>query len=239
MRWQDDAILLGFQPLGENKKIVTVLSQYHGNHKGVWRPLKRTRSLQPASLVSAQWYSRLEDQMGTWTFEPIFTPLALVGGRPIMLMALQSALSLCYSVLPEREPQENVYNTLKTFICYLTLKDYCLYEWSLLHATSFPLDLRFCTVTGKTTDLVYVSPRTGRAVSEEGAGKYKDKLLPLPAFFLNPENSLPKIQEILAALRLTGYFLERYSFNNRHQPIPLVRQGLYEKLSTVGEDTSP
>jgi DNA repair protein RecO (recombination protein O) len=236
MRWQDEAVLLAFHLLGENKRVVTVLSRYHGTYKGIWRSTKQTRTLQPGTLVQAHWNARLEENMGTWTFDPIFEPLAFVKNDPLLLLALQSALVLIHESLPERELHSAVFESLKRLLCGLTLKDYCLFERTLLNQTSFPLDLTACAATGDTLNLRYVSPKSGRAVSERGAGIYRDRLLPLPLFFLDDvPGYTPSGQEILAALRLTGYFLERYSLKNRSHMMPLVRQQLYERLTTLEE----
>src|SRR5208282_2033846 len=44
----------------------------------------------------------------------------------------------------------------------------------------FGLDLASCAATGATADLIYVSPRTGRAVSREAGEAYREKLMRLP-----------------------------------------------------------
>jgi len=64
---------------------------------------------------------------------------------------------------------------------------YVRFELALLAELGFGLDLRACAVTGQTSDLAYVSPRSGRAVSRQGAGAYADRLLPLPGFLLSQE----------------------------------------------------
>jgi len=59
---------------------------------------------------------------------------------------------------------------------------YVRWECDLLAAVGFGLDLGRCAVTGVTTDLAYVSPRTGRAVSRAAGLPYHHKLLLLPEF---------------------------------------------------------
>jgi DNA repair protein RecO (recombination protein O) len=75
----------------------------------------------------------------------------------------------------------------------------------------FGLDLTHCAVTGETDGLAYVSPKTGRAVTAEAGRLHKDKLLPLPAFLLDAQ-AQPSRDELIAGLRLTGYFLDRHVF---------------------------
>jgi len=60
---------------------------------------------------------------------------------------------------------------------------FCALGIGLLNELGFGLDLTRCAANGTADDLIYVSPRTGRAVSREGGAAYRDRLLALPAFF--------------------------------------------------------
>ena len=82
------------------------------------------------------------------------------------------------------------------------------WELSLLAELGFGLDLSMCAASGATTDLIYVSPKSGRAVSAAAGENYKDKLLPLPQFLVGKEVVEPR--DIADGLRLTGYFLDRH-----------------------------
>lgn len=105
----------------------------------------------------------------------------------------------------------------------LTLKAFIQFEMTLLQELGFGLDLKRCAVTGIQEGLVAVSPKTGRAVSHEPAQPYLDKLLPLPAFLTSANDDFPPISEILKALDLTGYFLERYLLSSLSLEMPKVR----------------
>ena len=86
-------------------------------------------------------------------------------------------------------------------------------------------------VTGATEGLAYVSPKTGRAVTAEAGKLHKDKLLPLPAFLTESQNR-PGRDDLVAGLRLTGYFLDRHVF--AHAPRPgasEARARLIERLT--------
>jgi DNA repair protein RecO (recombination protein O) len=123
-------------------------------------------------------------------------------------------------VLPEREPHEDVYQATATLIAAITGEsaawpaDYVRWELALLTALGFGLDLSKCAVTGGAEDLAFVSPKTGRAVSRDSGRGYADRLLPLPGFLLRDGN--PGRSDLLAGLRLTGYFLDRHVL---HGPI--------------------
>ena len=84
---------------------------------------------------------------------------------------------------------------------------YVRWEAGLLEALGFGLDLAECAATGAKNDLAYVSPRTGRAVSRDGAGIYAARLFRLPAFLLDSGAAEPTPDEVAAGLALTGHFL--------------------------------
>src|SRR5258708_8213184 len=52
----------------------------------------------------------------------------------------------------------------------------------MLTELGFGLDLETCAATGATTDLIYVSPKSGGAVSRAAGDAWRDRLLRLPAF---------------------------------------------------------
>ena len=60
------------------------------------------------------------------------------------------------------------------------------FELLLLDELGFGLDLESCAATGSRDDLVYVSPKSGRAVSRAAGEPYRDRLLPLPGFLAGP-----------------------------------------------------
>ena len=60
------------------------------------------------------------------------------------------------------------------------------FELLLLDELGFGLDLESCAATGSRDELVYVSPKSGRAVSREAGEPYRERLLPLPAFLAGP-----------------------------------------------------
>lgn len=210
MQWSDQALVLHQKPLGERRVILTLLTQAHGLHKGVFRTSKTTLSLtEPGMIVEATWYARLEDQLGTWSLEEISNPTAFLLKTPLALKALLSLRDLCYLCLPERESCQKVFSAarkiLSTFSAPLNapleipqvsthrvsqetpnispwLYTYVLFELALLEHTGITLDFKTCAATGTQEDLIYVSPRSGRAVSRKAGLPYINKLLPLPKF---------------------------------------------------------
>jgi DNA repair protein RecO (recombination protein O) len=101
---------------------------------------------------------------------------------------------------------------------------YVNYELELLKDLGFGLDLSACAATGQQDDLIYISPKTGRAVSREAGEPYKRQLLPLPSYWMN-EGVTPDIQ---TSLTVTGYFLARHL--TERQGLPAIRQRLVDML---------
>lgn len=100
----------------------------------------------------------------------------------------------------------------------------------MLEVLGFGLDLKACAVSGSADDLIYVSPKSGRAVSRIAGEPYRDKLLALPGFMLSAQAGMPAA-DIIKGLDLTGFFLERYVFHPYNRPLPDIRNRLKAALS--------
>ncbi|HEY9217483.1 MAG TPA: DNA repair protein RecO C-terminal domain-containing protein, partial [Phenylobacterium sp.] len=107
------------------------------------------------------------------------------------------------------------------------------FEAGLLQDLGFGLDLSKCAATGTTDDLVYVSPRTGRAVSRAAGEPYKDRMLPLPPFLLSAQYGISQ-GDIGAGLDITGHFLEQFVFGPLNRPLPPARLWLVDRLADAG-----
>jgi DNA repair protein RecO (recombination protein O) len=104
------------------------------------------------------------------------------------------------------------------------------FELRLLGEVGFGLDLERCAATGERNDLVYVSPKSGSAVSAAAGEPYKDKLLKLPAFLLSGKDFAAPPEEVADGFALTGYFLEKYVYAQHNAPLPPARQELLRLL---------
>tara|TARA_B100000676_G_scaffold308127_1_gene368191 strand:- start:1040 stop:1525 length:486 start_codon:yes stop_codon:yes gene_type:complete len=148
-------------------------------------------------------------------------------------------------VLPEREPHPGTYEGMLALLDGIVGGDawpqmYVRWEAGLLAELGFGLDLDSCAVTGSLHGLAFVSPRSGRAVSEEGASTYRDRLLKLPAFLVangygigDPVPGHPDqiYRAISDGLALTGYFLERHVLLDRDRALPPARTRLVERFT--------
>ena len=140
--------------------------------------------------------------------------------------------------LPEREPHPGAYLAFEALTQALAHTDYwpavfVRYEAGLLQELGFGLDFSKCAATGVTDDLIYVSPKTGRAVSRAAGEPYKDRMLILPPFLLSSQSRLEP-GDVRAGLDLTAHFLEAFIFNPLNRPLPPARLWLVDRLADAG-----
>lgn len=214
MDWQDQGAILSMRPHGESAAIIEVFTADHGRHAGVVRggaSRRMAATLQPGSQVQVAWRARLHDHIGACTVEPVRARAGLLADRRALagLNAVCALLRLC---LPERAAHPVLYRATISLLDDLEAAAdwparYLRWEVLLLEELGFGLDLATCAVTGDTTDLAFVSPRTGRAVSRAAAGGWADRLMPLPACLMGQGPASPA--ELAQGLAITGHFLAR------------------------------
>lgn len=241
MDWRDEGILLAVRRHGETSAIIEVFTAKHGRHSGVVRGgagRKTAPILQPGAQLDVSWRARLEDHLGAYRVEPIKARAAAVIDDRDALAALNAMTALLAFALPEREAHPRLYAQSVSMFDLVGQTPawpvaYLRWELALLEALGFGLDLTRCAVTGEVDDLVYVSPRSGRAVSVRGAGEWADRLLPLPPELHGVVTA--DLSGVAQGLRTTGHFLERglaHSLGNR--PLPQARARLVDRLSRRG-----
>lgn len=216
MEWRDEGVLLSVRRHGESSAIAEVFTAGHGRHAGVIRggaSRRMAAHLQPGAQLDVTWRARLEDHIGSYTAEVIRGRAGMVMDDRLALAALSAVTALLGFALPEREAHSELYRRTIGLLDLLQEREiwplaYLRWEIALLEDLGFGLDLSRCAVTGSEHDLVYVSPRSGRAVSRDGAGDWAARLLPLPPVMLR-QGDAPDT-EIVAALGTTGYFLGRH-----------------------------
>lgn len=240
-QWRDKGIILSARPHGESGAVVSLLTENHGRHNGYVRGGQSSRQrgiLQPGTLVAADWASRVDDGLGNYLLEPERQIATHLMDDPLKLGALMAACALCDAALPEREGHPGLYHG---FIALTEILDseawgaaYVLWELALLRELGFAVDLTRCAAGGDAGDLAWVSPKSGCAVSEEKAGPWKDRLLPLPEF-LKPIRGEASPTEILKGLNLTAYFLEHWVFAQHRSGIPADRLRFGERFARYVE----
>ena len=241
MDWDAPAIVLEARPFGEADAVATVMTQAHGTHRGLARGgLSRGKAAiwQPGNIVQARWVGRLADQLGGISAELVHPAAALAMDDPLTLEMLRAACAVAEGALPEREPHPRVFGGLLHLLAHLSqgaalLADLIRWEAALLADLGYGLDFSACAVTGSNARLAFVSPRTGRAVSEEAAGEWRARLLPLPVLLLHEEQGTPA--DWRDGLKLTGHFLARDAFGHHHRPLPPARLALYDRVAALAQ----
>lgn len=242
MDWRDQGMLLSVRTHGETSAIIEVFTAQHGRHAGVVRggvSRKIAPILQPGAQLDVSWRARLEDHIGAFAVEPLQSRTGVLADR-LALLGLNAVCALLQFVLPEREPHPALYVGSLALMDALAAGDdwvprYLRWEMALLEELGFGLDLARCAVTGEREDLAFVSPKTGRAVSREGAGEWAARLLPLPGVLMGQGGGTPS--ELADGLRTTGHFLEhRVAPALGNRPLPEARRRLVEALARASRD---
>lgn len=230
MEWTDEAIVLSTRAHGEHGAVVSLVTFQHGRHAGMVAGGQGARArpvLQQGNCVKAVWRARLAEHLGTFALDLSQSLAAAWLDEPEVLAAISSACAVTEASLPERQPMPDVYCGLRALFSMPDKEfwpaSYVKWELGLLQALGFGLDLSQCAATGEREDLIYVSPRTGRAISRTAGEPYRDKLLPLPAFLLG--GGLAGKEDIRKGLDLTGFFLSRHVFAHPHSRLLIAVPG--------------
>ena len=230
MQWSDRGLVLGARRHGESAAILELLTREHGRHLGLvhgGRSKRLQPVLQPGNTVHAVWRARLDEQLGTYAVEAGEQRSARLIGSPLALYGL-GAMATLLRLLPERDPHPALFEAATALADHLHDPNdappaFVRFEVTVLAEFGFGLNLASCAATGATQDLVYVSPKTGRAVSEEAGRPYKDRLLALPAFLSGELEAAPGWEQVRAGFELTGFFLRQHLFEARGLPLPEER----------------
>jgi DNA repair protein RecO (recombination protein O) len=241
MEWEDEAFVLAARPHGESGAIVDLLTERHGRfvaHVAGGASRRMKPFLQPGSLVTARYRARVSEQLGSAGLEPQGQGASGLFDDPLALAGLAAAAAVTAQALPEREPHPGAYHAFAALIAALEHPSvwpavYVRFEAGLLDDLGFGLDLSKCAATGALDDLVWVSPRTGRAVSRAAGEPYRDRLLALPPFLLSAQGGLGP-GDVGAGLALTGHFLEAFVFGPLNRPPPPARLWLLDRLTEAG-----
>ncbi|WP_299909791.1 DNA repair protein RecO [uncultured Paracoccus sp.] len=237
MEWQAEGTVIARRAHGENAVIIEVMTVEFGRHAGLvpgGASQKRAALLQPGNRLSLRWRARLDDQLGTFTAEPLRARPGLMAD-PLALAGLNAVCAMLAFALPERDPHPGLTLASDALLDRMDAgedwaEDYLRWEMQLLDEMGFGLDLGDCAVTGAREGLAYVSPRSGRAVSRAGAGEWADRLLPLPAILGGAGDN--RGRGIAEGLAITGHFLDaRLARELVGKPLPAARGRLVRRLT--------
>jgi len=229
MEWADRGLIIGLKKYGESSVIVELMTREHGRHLGVVRGGRSKNMqpvLQPGNEVEAVWRARIEEHLGLYAVEAaqLRTDSLIASAQALHGVNLLAGL---LRLLPERAPHPGLFEMAQTIAAHLSGPAapalLVRFELALLGELGFGLDLDECAATGARDELVYVSPKSARAVSRAAGEPWAAKLLPLPAFLRESPNVVAPKDQILAGFQLTEYFLLRDVFLPRGMKLPAAR----------------
>ena len=237
MQWTDEGIVLSVKPLGETAAVVELFTRGHGRHLGLvhgGRSRRLRPVLQAGNHVDATWKGRLSEHLGHFTVELRRGFAAESMESDAALSALMTLTSLL-RMLPERDPHPNLYEItlfVLGFLDDLTVWPALFVRWelALLDELGAGLDLSECAATGSNDQLIYVSPKSGRAVSASAGEPYRDRMLALPPFLTKARTGAVTMQDVLDGFALTGYFLETRVLLPRGETLPEPRGRIIANL---------
>jgi DNA repair protein RecO (recombination protein O) len=240
MDWSDEGIIIGTRRHGETSAIVELMTRDHGRHLGLvqgGRSHKMQPLLQIGNRVTAQWRARLDEHLGNYALEPVnFAAARLIESR-LALNGVQ-LIAAHLRLLPERDPHPQLFDMLCVVLdCFdtpaLAGELVARFEIKLLDELGFGLDLEQCAATGGRDELIWVSPRSGRAVCREAGAPFADRLLALPPFLRASPGNGASASELDEAWRLTGLFLNRDVYGPRGLEPPDARTAFIAALSKL------
>jgi DNA repair protein RecO (recombination protein O) len=243
MQWTDEGIVLGSKRHGEANAILEVMTRAHGRHLGLVRGGASSRLrpvLQPGNRISCTWRARLDEHLGHYTLEALDARAAALLPVPHALYGMTHLAALC-RLLPERDPHPQIHAALEHVLDGLidprrAAPGMVRFELQLLAELGFGLDLSICAASGAETDLAYVSPKSGRAVSRQAGEPWREKLLALPAFLRDASADAPSPQDISVGFELTGFFLARHVLEPRNIRFADARASF---IAAILRDTRP
>ena len=234
-----EAIVCAVRAHGEHGAILRALTRDAGLVAGYVRGGRSRRLrpiLMPGNLVALELRARTEDQLGGATAE-LLTSRAPLLAEPLPAAAIDWATSLTAATLPESQPYPALYAALSAVLDAIGVAAsarqwaaaLARYELLLLAELGFGLNLEECVATGSETDLAFVSPKSGGAVSAGAAAGYEARLFRLPPF-LRGADSDPALADVLDGLAITGHFLDRDLIEGRNRDLLTARERLVGRL---------
>ncbi|MEO1749543.1 MAG: DNA repair protein RecO [Pseudomonadota bacterium] len=242
MEWSGEGFIIGTRKHGETSLIVELMTRDRGRHLGLvrgGRSRKQQPVLQPGNLIEVNWRARLDEHLGTYTAELLESHAARLMETAHGLNGIQ-LIGAHLRLLPERDPHPALFDALSVLLEHIntpTLSGPLMvrFELQLLDELGFGLNLNECAGSGRTDDLVYVSPKSGQAVNRETGAPWADKMLTLPAFLTVREGRQCNAADLSDAFKLTGYFLQRDVWGARGVEVPPSRNTFIRGMKRVFE----
>ncbi len=230
MQINDEGIIIKKRKYRESSLLVTFFSLNHGINSGLVKGVSKKDfgTYEVGNKVYIKSSFRLSDQLWNCKFELIKNNSVTYFDNKNKLSTLLTICSIIDLSLPKNNPQINIYKRTVDLIEDLITKDwilkYIFWEIFLLAELGYGLDLEKCVVSGVKENLIYISPKSGKAVSKNEGEKYKKKLFNLPKFLIN-KNVKPTNDSLKQAILLTGFFIDKFLKKN-NKKLPFYRKNI-------------
>jgi len=236
MNLNDEGLIISLRKFSDSASLMKVLTKNHGIYSGLIRLNKKNGNMGvnvPGNLININWRARLSEHLGFFNSELIKSRSSMYLNSSTNLEILNSICALL-DIFPEREECKEIYelanelfNNLDNIFVWSIL--YIKFELLFIEKMGYGLDLNTCAVNGSNKNLSWVSPKSGRAVSEEGAAGWEERLLRLPNFFKKIDSTISK-EDIIDGLKLTEYFLNKRVYSQQAKNLSSSRMRLVEHL---------
>ncbi len=234
--WKNKALVLSTINYSETSLILKVFTDKKGIQKGLvkgGKNIKKSHIYETGNLITAEWKGRKEESLGSFNCELIEANSGIFIDDSRNFLSIISLLNLIEFCLLENEIEEELfiesYNLIKNILDNQNfwLENYVKWELFLLKKIGFGLELNKCIVSNSKTNLSYVSPKSGCAVSQSSAIGWERKLLPLPSFLIS--NDKANYSDIKDGLNLTSYFLIKFS-RSINKNLPFTRKYFIDSI---------
>jgi DNA repair protein RecO (recombination protein O) len=231
MEWSDQGIILAIEKYNEQSAVLSCLTLKRGLCRGFIKNIKSKsnhKTIFIGNIVHLSWVARLEQHLGSWKIlsHETITPYFFHNNKKLASVA--SICALMNTTLTEQEAQASLFENMIKFLYSIKhddqwLRNLIFLELKLLECIGFGLDLTQCAATGKTSDLTYISPNTGKAISSDAGKIYHKKLFLLPNFLItNSDEELPT-SDLLYVLNVTKHFFEKFLTSQKNLSVPKIR----------------
>ena len=230
MQIDDEGIIIKKKKYRESSLLISFFSLNHGINSGLVKGVlkKDFGTYEIGNKVYIKSSFRLDEQLWNCKFELIKNNSVNYFDNQNKLNTLLTICSIIDLSLPKNNPQIKIYNKTIDLMEDLLSKGwavkYIFWELFLLSELGYGLDLEKCVVSGKKENLIYISPKSGKAVSKTEGEKYKNKLFNLPKFLIN-KNVKPTNDSLKQAISLTGFFIDKFLKNN-NKKLPFYRKNI-------------
>jgi len=230
MQVNDEGIIIKKSKYRESSLIITFFSLNHGINSGLVKGVlkKDFGTYEVGNKVYIKSSFRLSDKLWNCKFELIKNNSVHYFDNKNKLSTMLTICSIIDLSLPKNNPQINIYKKTIYLLENLLSKDwiskYIFWELFLLSELGYGLDLKRCVVSGEKENLIYISPKSGKAVSKNEGEKYKNKLFNLPKFLID-KNVKPTKDSLKQGISLTGFFLDKF-LKKHNKKLPFYRKNI-------------